>query len=404
MYATDEQIFTEYVTNTLLTMGFTQHDIKSILPDLTAENKAVNGFNAIDRAVELLNNPTAPEMDEEEEKEAIIRQKELHFIPKPISSAEIIANNPDLKRIKMQIDKSNPKLNPNSNLKSTSNSDPFSGPNYDPNSAINLTANDNEYNPTAPETMECIICLDDKSEDEFWKNSCEHPDGVCTECAFTYFRENILNGKVEIFCLYPGCPEFIPEAEILKVIQSDPDLTTKYGVYEMNLRLSRNANIRWCPQPKCQQTTVVLDNSDPCYRSKIQCDSCGIEFCAECTQKWHEGQTCQQAMSHRVKPCPSCNAGLVKMEKTNHMICHCRYEFCWICQGKWTPNHYAPWNVCGCPGGEVAEQRVSVMNRSIALLAAVLCAPCLVGSCLCDSQCNTKIPPNRGEGKRPFHV
>jgi len=185
----------------------------------------------------------------------------------------------------------------------------------------------------------------------------------------------------------------------MAVIERDPDLVTKYGVYERNLRLSRNANIRWCPQPQCQQTAVVLDASDPCFRRKIECESCSVAFCAECSQKWHEEESCQQALSRRVRPCPSCSAGLVKTQRTNHMACHCRFEFCWICNAQWTANHYAAWNVCGCPGSECKEDAVSsvywMRMRSTAMMTAVVCGPYLIARSLIRrlAKCAVKSQP-----------
>ena len=83
-----------------------------------------------------------------------------------------------------------------------------------------------------------------------------------TDCVFAYFKQNILEGKVEIFCLYPGCPEFIQEEHILKVIENDKDLLKKYKRFERNLRLTRNPNIRWCPRPGCEATVNVNNKLD----------------------------------------------------------------------------------------------------------------------------------------------
>jgi len=37
------------------------------------------------------------------------------------------------------------------------------------------------------------------------------------------------------------------------------------------------------------------------------------------------------------------------------MTCQrCRYEFCWMCRGEYGGNHFAWWNLWGCPGGQFA--------------------------------------------------
>ena len=77
MYANDCFIFKEYLTNTLLSMGYNQYEIDSVLLQVDCKEQV----NSIEKAIQILNpTPSAPVMySEQEEKEAIIRQKTLHF-------------------------------------------------------------------------------------------------------------------------------------------------------------------------------------------------------------------------------------------------------------------------------------------------------------------------------------
>jgi len=47
--------------------------------------------------------------------------------------------------------------------------------------------------------------------------------------------------------------------------------------------------------------------------------------------------------------CPRCLIPIEKINGCNHMVCKCKYEFCWICNGKYSRLHYRLWNICGCP-------------------------------------------------------
>ena len=49
--------------------------------------------------------------------------------------------------------------------------------------------------------------------------------------------------------------------------------------------------------------------------------------------------------------CPQCNVIIEKNEGCNHMRCiNCEFQFCWICKEKYSNDHYAIYNVRGCPG------------------------------------------------------
>ena len=39
----------------------------------------------------------------------------------------------------------------------------------------------------------------------------------------------------------------------------------------------------------------------------------------------------------------------------SHMTCRqCGHQFCWLCRGDYTSNHFSEFNPCGCPGAQFA--------------------------------------------------
>ena len=70
------------------------------------------------------------------------------------------------------------------------------------------------------------------------------------------------------------------------------------------------------------------------------------------------------------------------------MTCYlCRYQWCWICGGTYTRDHYMPLNPLGCGGQQFAQKRVWYIqiwiNLGWILLALVLIPLILVFLVLC---------------------
>ena len=58
----------------------------------------------------------------------------------------------------------------------------------------------------------------------------------------------------------------------------------------------------------------------------------------------------------RYKICPECNVILERDEKENRMICiNCHHDFCWLCMKPYDIDHYADYNVNGCPGMQYSK-------------------------------------------------
>lgn len=55
--------------------------------------------------------------------------------------------------------------------------------------------------------------------------------------------------------------------------------------------------------------------------------------------------------------CPKCKTSVEKIAGCNHMTCqYCNFQWCWICGGTYTPNHYNKLNPLGCGGMQFAEK------------------------------------------------
>lgn len=106
----------------------------------------------------------------------------------------------------------------------------------------------------------------------------------------------------------------------------------------------------------------------------FQC-SAGHKFCGRCkTAGWHKKGKCNDVLifllnfqyiksvlkqikkdklndAINFKQCPNCEIIIEKDEGCNHMTCvSCNHQFCWLCMEKYTNDHFAIYNVRGCPG------------------------------------------------------
>jgi hypothetical protein len=51
-----------------------------------------------------------------------------------------------------------------------------------------------------------------------------------------------------------------------------------------------------------------------------------------------------------------CKAHIEKSEGCNHMTCYyCEFQFCWICGGTYTPDHFTAFNPFGCSGQQFSS-------------------------------------------------
>ena len=158
---------------------------------------------------------------------------------------------------------------------------------------------------------------------------------------------------LKVSCIDPNCDREIPEEECRQFL-TDPEILAKYEKFRREKLIMLNPNARFCPKPDCPGHMTGSR-----WNPRLVCPICSEEVCFNCGQRWHGYFVgCNQnvdigysrwAINKDVQKCPKCRIRIEKAEGCNHMTCQsCHYEFCWICRGPYSSNHYDPWNIFPC--------------------------------------------------------
>jgi hypothetical protein len=224
---------------------------------------------------------------------------------------------------------------------------------------------------------ECPICCEDAvpASELFIFAECSHQ--YCRECLQGYFNNCINDGKVlDITCPAPGCTSAVEYHHVRGVVTEE--IFNKYEEFAFIAALNADPSVKWCPKPGCGNA-LIGDPDNP----RCQCTSpeCRYEFCFLCSEPWHADATCDEYQQWKVdngltdskfsnwakkntKKCPKCKTMIEKIAGCNHMTCtNCRFEFCWLCGGKYTSNHFDVFNVLGCPGMQSGSKQFGIARR-----------------------------------------
>uniref|UniRef100_A0A1B6DLX9 RBR-type E3 ubiquitin transferase n=1 Tax=Clastoptera arizonana TaxID=38151 RepID=A0A1B6DLX9_9HEMI len=206
--------------------------------------------------------------------------------------------------------------------------------------------------------VECQVCLVELPAECFPRlSTCSHRS--CYDCFQLYLRIEISEARIGIAC--PECSEPMHPNDI-RMILNNKLLYEKYEDFMVRRVLAVDPDTRWCPAPDCCYA-VIASGCASCPKIKCERPGCDSYFCYHCKAGWHPNQTCDAARAQRspnvrsssvsfsqdsqhrddIKPCPSCQVLIVKMDdgSCNHMTCAvCGTEFCWLCMKKISDLHY----------------------------------------------------------------
>ena len=140
----------------------------------------------------------------------------------------------------------------------------------------------------------------------------------------------LLDGELQLFC--------------------GEDLYEKLQKFQLELFLEQNNKIfNHCPTPDWKFVFEWNGNKE---NQKFKCSICDKTYCIMCRIEWHEGLSCKEyrelngyPVEDRLfmkfikgtsfKQCPNWKFWVEKSRGCDHMTCRCKYEFCYVCGGKY---------------------------------------------------------------------
>ena len=199
------------------------------------------------------------------------------------------------------------------------------------------------------EEKECLICIEkyDNSKKERKKiinKNCNH--SYCYTCWLHYIQDQIENANVaKITCPNYDCKCNLNEDFIMELIKDDKKLIEKYNKFKLRLEIINDKNKKFCPHLGCDTYAERKNKKE----KQVKCQN-GHKFCFKCLKNWHGDSDCDLELEKDfqiwkkgkiIKQCPNCKIWTEKNEGCNHMTCvECKYQWCWLCSGKYTSDHY----------------------------------------------------------------
>lgn len=195
--------------------------------------------------------------------------------------------------------------------------------------------------------IDCTICFETKHGHEYdIMDCCNQP--FCTECMTEHLTACLHEGNLEeLKCPNQNCSKTITEPIMRAITLHNNAIYDQYLEVSLQEYLNKDSLTRHCLTPNC----VFQFLKDPDCGETIICESCKKEYCSDCLFNHNLNITCDQAKTERdpnladdaalawimenTRQCAQCGNAVERSKGCNHMICRCKYEFCYVCGKKW---------------------------------------------------------------------
>jgi hypothetical protein len=181
---------------------------------------------------------------------------------------------------------------------------------------------------------------------------------VCVNSAAGWFKAEAEGGATFTTIRCPVCLGGADITEVTTALRSKSmtaviDMLEKQSVEAV---VSTMPDFSWCPQ--CESGGFAPEGC-----KDVHCETCHSHYCVDCKLQWHpvhQSMTCEEYktspegflstaaamdaeyMKKYTRACPKCSIPIQHGGGCSHMSCkQCKYQFCWLCMGDYTPGRYA---------------------------------------------------------------
>lgn len=186
-----------------------------------------------------------------------------------------------------------------------------------------------------PKTVQCSICIDDKTLGEMptkITRRCNHQPTVCRDCMEKWLKSEVGSGTWDrLKC--PECAELLDHGDVKRA--ASEETFDRFDTLILRAALKDMPEFYYCLSGKCESGQMHHPRSK-C--PELQCAACGFRQCVKHDMPWHSGETCEQydrrdqtrkkderASEEEVKrstrTCPGCKKAVYRYAGCNHITC-----------------------------------------------------------------------------------
>ncbi|KAF7843167.1 putative E3 ubiquitin-protein ligase RNF217 [Senna tora] len=231
----------------------------------------------------------------------------------------------------------------------------------------------------------CEICAETKCSTQFFTNhTCHH--SFCTECVTKQVETKIQQRISVVSCLALDCKAFL-QLEDCRPILPKHLLESWQDVLCESLFLQVPKS--YCPFKDCCAILLREEKEEESLR-ECECPLCHRLFCARCYVPWHSGVECEEfervngivgeredrlmrelADEKNWRKCPNCNFFVEKKSGCQHIICRCKFEFCYKC-GQPERTH----GIEACSASKTEKLKSPIETEESSSQSQVICEIC----------------------------
>jgi len=188
----------------------------------------------------------------------------------------------------------------------------------------------------------CPICLSAIAEEDFFPlETCGHL--FHPPCIQQHLELAITESKFPMLCPYRSCGQEISILDIKERLSEE--MVAKFEEFSFKHFVGLNkSELFCCPTPDCKYVFQFA------CEEEFTCPVCGKHYCLRCQVEFHQGISCEQyrkvnsplpeddqflqmMQGAHFKQCPNCKFFVEKTQGCNHLVCRCKFEFCFQCGG-----------------------------------------------------------------------